>query len=146
MEELCLLCKEPITNPLTIEDIAKHVEIWLPEELSKDFLEFHSSLLSHLHPEESPLIPGKAVCIYCYVKEVYDWLTVEDDQIGERFLDTFSFGFSKESLRKHVKMHLIKDTEEERKEFGICDECGEYTDDLVEAGGEWVCMTCETYK
>ena len=29
-----------------------------------------------------------------------------------------------------------------KDEFGICDECGEYTEELVLIEGSWVCREC----
>jgi len=31
------------------------------------------------------------------------------------------------------------------KDVGICDECGEYTDDLRLFGGMWLCEKCADY-
>ena len=36
--------------------------------------------------------------------------------------------------------------EAEEEEFGICDECGEYTKGLVNNSGEWLCQNCERFK
>lgn len=30
----------------------------------------------------------------------------------------------------------------EKDEFGVCDECGEYTEELVLIDGSWVCKGC----
>ena len=32
-----------------------------------------------------------------------------------------------------------------KPDFGICDECGEYTDNIAYVGGDWVCTSCTRY-
>ena len=146
--DVCLMCKEPINSPLTVEEIDKHIELWLPGELSRGFADFQTALITYADSpfirEPKPL-SGKIICIYCYVKEVYQWLDGMNGELAERFLDTFSFGFAKRTFRSHEE-HADIDMEGQRKEFGICDECGEYTDELVELEGEWVCVACERFR
>jgi len=41
---------------------------------------------------------------------------------------------------------LIEDTDckikEIKEEFGVCDECGDYTDELALVEGAWICRAC----
>ena len=148
MEGLCLLCKEPITNPLTLENIGNHIQIWLPERLKSEFSHLNSVLIRHIQEfyriKNTPSTE-QLVCIHCYIKEVYQWLKWKDRKIAERFLPVFSFGYKKASFSEEPAfVELV--TESEESEFGICDECGEYCDNLVYSGGEWLCEECEKYE
>lgn len=42
--------------------------------------------------------------------------------------------------RMEFAMEIGEDTD-----FGICDECGEYMEDLVPREGEWLCEECERF-
>lgn len=143
MTELCLFCKEPITTPLDIQTIQEHISLWLPSNLQSAFDELHSALTSQTQ-EWYRL--GKAderlVCIHCYVKEVYEWLKGMDRPLAEQFLEVFSFGFSKESFESDDIHQVDELFGRRRTEFGICDECGEYTDELEYVAGEWMCDEC----
>ena len=33
----------------------------------------------------------------------------------------------------------------EKTDFGICDECGSYTETLALVAGEWVCASCTRF-
>lgn len=35
--------------------------------------------------------------------------------------------------------------EEDTPDFGICDKCGEYMNDLITVDGEWICQNCENF-
>jgi hypothetical protein len=147
MEGLCLLCKEPITNPLSPADIGKHIEMWLPAGLKKGFLRLNSALTKQIREfcrTGSGLLPEQLVCLHCYIKEIYHWLKWEDKEVAGRFISVFSFGYRKEGFERDLPLAGFTDSEEDL-EFGICDECGEYCDSLRHSGGEWLCGECEKY-
>jgi len=138
------MCKEPITTPLHIDKIRDHIEMWLPSSVTKNFLQLHSELITSLRKwhrmRESET--EQIVCLHCYIKEVYHWLKAMDSNLGERFIETFSFGFDRESFEKN-DIHQVEHVHGKiETEFGICDECGEYTDKLEYMTGEWLCNEC----
>lgn len=149
MEGLCMLCKEPITSPLSIETVEKHVKMWMPSHLQDGFEKISSVLVSHVKDYykvgDSTLPTEQLVCIHCYVKEVYQWIKRIDTKVGEHFLNVFSLGYKKESFETYELRLAEEWLNEEKTDFGICDECGEYSDKLSHLSGEWVCMECEKY-
>lgn len=37
---------------------------------------------------------------------------------------------------------MVRMTSANKEEFGVCDDCGEYTEELILIEGSWVCKTC----
>jgi len=150
MDGLCLLCKETITSPIAIEQLKDHVELWIPDELRHGFNQLHSSLMSQITTwtmaSASAETGEQLVCIHCYVKEVYQWVKQRDLVIATQFLNVFSFGYQRASFEKDYTHHAEDTVEDSNSEFGICDECGEYTDELEQAAGEWTCKECSPQK
>jgi hypothetical protein len=150
MEALaCNICKEPAWNFRCMDCMAKDVKEFLPGGLAKKFQGFHKSFYSHFDSahlvlngavycvscrstKESPICPN------CYTNEVYTWLEEKSPRLARKFIKMFSFGGPAELP--------AEDESPAEEEFGICDECGEYTEELVLADGEWVCRECATYQ
>jgi len=149
MNDLCILCKEPISTPLTIENIGKHIEMWLPQKIVEGFRKFNSKLKNHVREfyRVGDYIPvsEQLICIHCYVKETHQWLKRLDKGIAERFVSIFSFGYSRESFESSEKFRPVEEIKKGEFQFGICDECGEYNDKLEHVSGEWLCDWCSKY-
>lgn len=147
MDELCMLCKELITNPVTIGEVGKHIELWLPDEYLEGFQRLHAVLTNQLqryYKVNEGQENEQLICIHCYVKEVYQWLKSLDARVADRFIGTFSFGYRKDSFERESDFHPVEHREG-GKQFGICDECGEYHESLASLSGEWVCEDCARY-
>ena len=144
---ICQLCKEPIWNFVCTDCISAGIRDFLPSHFHRDFLSFHSSLNRHFHVTPSTTCvqcktkKGFALCPYCYTTEVHGWLDGENRPLAERFLSIFSFGFGDEALGQFSNP---ADVSIAPQEFGICDDCGEYGDELVSLDGEWICRECAT--
>lgn len=150
MNNLCILCKEPISTPLTIENVGKHIEMWLPNSLKNGFLRIVQKLKTHIERfyrvGEYGRVNEQILCIHCFVKEVYQWLENIDKALAEKFISVFSFGYSKKSFLVSNKFHPVEDLQiRDEIQFGICDECGEYSDGLEHVSGEWLCDCCSKY-
>lgn len=145
MEALvCNLCKEPAWNFMCMECVASDVRNILPRGLGKKFMAFHREFASHFSAahlvlngavycfnckstQESPVCPA------CYAKEVHHWLEEDSPSLAKKLMMMLSFG----------GQPLAEGDERPRdEEAGICDECGEYADDLVLSDGQWVCKEC----
>ena len=134
------MCREPITNPFAIESIEKHIESWLPRRLVGGFYKLNKALnTTTTWEEEEP--PVQQICVHCYIKEVYEWVQWRDEELAKKFLSLFSFGYSTESF-SNGDSGLETEFEEEESQTGICDDCGEYCDELRSAGGKWLCNGC----
>ena len=51
----------------------------------------------------------------------------------------------KTEFKEIIKAHAqpISEVENMDEEFGICDECGEYSDSLGLVNGRWICVICK---
>jgi len=150
---MCQICKEPIHNFVCIDCLSKDISKWLPEDLSSRFGAYNDWFLEmfdyqHQDAEHHNILCNSGttsnICIYCYVNEVYQWLCEHDKAVAKRFRDLFSFGMKKTDFREVILAHAepISEVENMREEFGICDECGEYSDELQLLNGRWICHEC----
>lgn len=148
MNGLCMLCKELITNPISIDTISKHISLWLPPELVDSFKHLNDTVEKHItsyyRVTESENPKEQLLCVHCYVKEIHQWLEKADPDRAGRFLDAFSFGYSRSSYTQEEAFEP-QDTQSNTHLFGLCDECGEYADELSSATGEWLCEDCAHY-
>jgi hypothetical protein len=152
---ICQICKEPIHNFVCIDSLAEEIKRWLPTDLSMSFGTFNNWFLSVFnhsyhdanHTNTHVLCNSSSIgniCVYCYVNEVFQWLVEQNKAIGKRFRDLFSFGMKKTDFREVILAHAepISEVENMNEEFGICDECGEYADELKMLNGRWICHEC----
>lgn len=151
---ICQICKEPIHNFVCIDCLAGDIKKWLPEHIVSRFLRFNEMFLEYFHyPHDHEVnthhlvcnARGKSsICLYCYINEVFQWLNIQNKRVAMKFIKLFSFGFEKKGFRDITKANPQPITEltKEGEEFGICDECGEYSDELRHIDGKWVCKEC----
>jgi len=151
---ICQICKEPINSFVCLERLSEDIRGWLPEALSSRFAGFNDwflKLFSYGYDaglEHHGMVRGGmgkgSVCLYCYVNEVFQWLLGEDKAVARRFRKLFSFGMGKTDFREITKANAepISSSVNHEREFGICDECGEYAEDLKLRSGRWVCSGC----
>lgn len=146
---LCKICREPISNFICIDCLKRDIGGRLPENLRDKFLDFHRNLSFHFNSRTSRFMPclkcglsdAPHICIYCYLNEVFNWF--KDNGLMKRLKRNLSFDF--EGIRKSLKNHSalpITETENHRETDGICDECGEYSENLIMINSEWVCEGC----
>ncbi len=146
---LCKICKEPISNFICIDCLEREISERIPEKLRGKFLDFHRSLSTHFSSKTSRFIPclkcklsnAPYICIPCYLNEVHSWF--RENRLLGKLRRNLSFNF--EGVRKGLKSHSalpITETENHKERDGICDECGEYSGNLVIVNSEWVCEGC----
>ena len=149
--QICQLCKEPIANFACIRHMGEGIAQWLPspakelfEKENARFLETFSS--THIDSGHSALCAsgGESTCLYCYVNEVFQWLSGTDKAVARRFRRLFAFGMKKEDFREIIISHAMPITENipEKGDLGVCDRCGEYSEELSESRDGWVCSGC----
>ncbi len=139
------MCREPITNFVCQEHIARDIARWLPENETFRFEQFHERLSGTFRSFLPEVRPGREdrctckshdpiLCVYCYTAEVNDWLAEQNPALAEQFRGIFSFGF-------HPHKEVVAseaDSPEPDREFGLCDTCGVYSNDLDLTDTNWI--------
>lgn len=150
---ICQLCKEQISNPICIDCKAKNVESWLPDRLSPDFKKFHAFISHHFDSFDLELggvyclncgtDKETSICIHCYLSEVAGWIKERDTMLSRKFAKVFlvNFVYKKEVVGMQ-RLEKLAEAREHETEFGICDDCGEFSDELRLINGRWMCSSC----
>jgi hypothetical protein len=119
---------------------------WLPSPAKEAFeMENARFLQTFSYIPASARNHTEPVCLYCYVNEVFQWLYAIDRPVAKRFRKLFSFGLKKEDFREIIISHAepIATDRTETAEFGVCDVCGEYSEELIKTRDGWVCGDCK---
>ena len=148
--KICQLCKEPIANFANIRHMGADITQWLPSPTRELFEKENARFLGtfrQAHTDSGHALCNSAadpICLYCYVNEVFQWISGSDKAVAKRFRQLFAFGMKKEDFREIVISHAEPITENmpEKSEFGICDGCGEYSDSLFRTREGWTCSGC----
>jgi len=153
---VCQMCKDPIWSYICPKCLAEDIKNWLPTIHSDPFKKFHATLEKFFEPNlDTTFIQclhcktsaPASICPFCYVVEVFNWLNPIDQELAKHMFKMLPLAKDwvvtehsgcvwKEGFRPLIEQ------EEKKEEFGVCDECGEYTDELVLINGEWVCNEC----
>jgi len=149
---ICKICKEPIWNHICINCLADHVQKCIPSSFSEKFSAFHRKFISYFssvfdaqekclrckNPEAAP------VCMHCYITEVFVWMRDENPELVSNLQPLFNYDFDKhEEFIGGIKAEPVTESENMQiADSGICDECGEYSEELTLVNGEWVCKEC----
>ena len=153
---ICQICKDPIWSFICPDCLAKDIDHWLPHSFSKQFAQFHGTLLTFFHPNLDTVFvhcldckteSEAAVCPYCYITEVYYWLKQKNVKLARKIYKMLPLGsdWKTTALSGCVwrdGFRPLGEKEAKPAESGVCDECGEYSDELVFIDGEWVCREC----
>ena len=149
--QVCQLCKEPIANFACIRHMGEGIAQWLPSPAKEAFEMENARFLgtfSYMHTDSGRRAlcrsGGEPICLHCYVNEVFQWLNEIDRPVARRFRKLFAFGMKKEDFREIIISHAEPITENmpERAEFGVCDRCGEYSEELSKSREGWICEGC----
>ena len=154
---VCQICKEPVrklspwmfvskagrADFICPDCIAAGIRQFLPSSFSENFSSFHHSFLFHFKNNDFAAATCLScrteceftVCPYCYTREVHEWLEKINKPLAGQFIKIFSFGFD-DQLRPPVGDRPPKE------EMGICDECGEYSEELLFLEEGWLCREC----
>ena len=153
MVSVCQICKEPIWNFFCPDCLAQDIKKWLPSTMATSFLNFHSHFSGYFqnNPNSSfnwclkcKTLKEASVCPYCYANEVIYWLKESSPNLANKFSQLFPYDFERLGHKELMRSNIGPVTEEkkERTQSGICDMCGEYSDNLKDKNGEWVCEEC----
>lgn len=89
----CVLCKEPVTNPVCQDCLEEAVEQWLWEVAPEKVEGLHEETdIVRAHGGVSCIRCKRefSVCTYCYTKHVFNWLR-SDAELQLEFLEFFNF-------------------------------------------------------
>lgn len=160
MEEtkICKLCLEPLFNFICVDCLADSIKKFLffgNLQLLKDFELFHKKFSrffsSHNLEKKARCVKCKRifdvmVCPYCYINELFWWLFEKDLNLARKVAQFFNFDFLGTgyvlNLRKVDPVIISEDKEVFLPEIGICESCGQTSDDLEKINGEWLCESC----
>ncbi|MBM3303639.1 MAG: hypothetical protein FJY76_00965 [Candidatus Aenigmarchaeota archaeon] len=143
--QMCQLCKEPIANFVCIHRMGRGIAQWLPSPAREAFeMENARFLQTFSYMPADTRNHAEPVCLYCYVNEVFQWLSAIDRPVARRFRKLLSLGRRTEDFREIIISHAEPITADrpEAAEFGVCDVCGEYSDELTRTREGWVCGDC----
>lgn len=153
---ICRICLEPIFNYLCAECLKKDVAKWLSSNspaLEIQFKDFDAKLKRHFSTEQNTEYCMKCrneiesvFCIFCYVREIFQWIFFKDPWLAQKFVKLFNFDFAGTGFLQINEISNLSPVilaEKKRKsDINICEECGQVSDDLVELNGEWKCESC----
>lgn len=155
---ICLLCKDPVWSYICTDCLAEGIKSWLPKTLSAGFDRFHQHISSHFRnfkADASDFLrcvhcrteSEVTLCPFCYMSQVYYWLKTKEPVLAARLfkmlpIDKNSFVNEMDGVMWKNGVKPITMSEEQSKDFGICDDCGEYSDDLAPIDGKWICPEC----
>ena len=94
----CVLCREPVTNPICHECLAEAIAQWIAEEAPERIASFWQE--THAldgAPGVRCVHCGKnvGVCTYCYTRAIFNWL--RDGDLQSSFVEHFNFDFYRTS-------------------------------------------------
>jgi hypothetical protein len=151
---ICKICKEPIWSFHCLDCLAKDIEKWISPKFLDDFREFHSTFMRHFnnnidttfeHCLKCKVERESVVCSFCYINEFLSWIKTKDPEATKKLKKKFIFGFEHRGFDKFFRnTRLMPITEGRcyRVTIGLCDNCGEFTENLTYHDGRWVCEEC----
>jgi hypothetical protein len=88
----CVLCYEPVTNPVCQDCLEQAIEQWLwevaPEKV--DGLRFETNVIRAPHGVQCIRCNhAVGVCTYCYTKHIFNWLN--NLELQSEFIEFFNF-------------------------------------------------------
>jgi hypothetical protein len=155
---ICKICLEPIFNYICVDCLESSVEKWVsvhfPNVLNdfKSFSNrFKNTFASYVEKEKCikcNRTTETIVCPYCYLKEVYDFLSLKNKHLAEIFIKFFNFNslksekpFESISIKNFSPVILVE--EKNNPEINICEVCGNQSDYLRKVNGSYICEVCE---
>lgn len=149
---VCQLCREPIWNFLCIDCLGENIKRWLPNDFGQQFVRFHQSLKSHFHTFiasnfepclDCNMLNETPICPHCYTHEAYHWISTINTDTAAKFSKIFFFyPFEGSEFVKSDSQPIDASGTQPKNGFGMCDNCGEYSDNLELAGNGWCCEIC----
>lgn len=154
---VCQICKDPVWSFICPDCLGKDIGEWLPKRLSAKFSKFHGFLVDSFSPKNYkpvfvPCIKCKSrtvatICPFCYITETFQWLKDKNAILADKLVKLLPLANDweiSESGGCVWKAGFVPVTEMacNKTQFGLCDDCGEYSEELVLDNKKWVCEDC----
>jgi hypothetical protein len=154
---VCQICRDPVWSFICPDCLGRDIGEWLPKGLSLKFSRFHRFLVDSFSPKTyKPIFVScirckrksvATICPFCYMVEVFHWLKTRNLGLAMKLVKFLPLARDWEISETNgcvLKAGFRPITEMccDRTQFGLCDECGEYSDELVLENGNWVCREC----
>ncbi len=154
---MCQICKDPVWSFICPDCLSKDIGEWLPKGLSKSFKEFHRFLVDSFSPKAYkpifvPCIKCKrktvaTICPFCYTTEVFQWLRNVNSELAKKLIGLIPMSGDWKISEDggcvwREEPRPVTETGCARTDYGICDECGEYSEELHSVNRKWVCSDC----
>ncbi|MCK4497322.1 MAG: hypothetical protein KAU24_03945 [Candidatus Aenigmarchaeota archaeon] len=154
---VCQICKDPVWSFICPECLGKDIGGWLPKDLSANFSKFHRFLVDSFSPKTYkpifvPCIKCKrktvaTICPFCYIAEAFQWLKNENLDLAMKLVKFLPLARDWEISETggcvwKTGFRPVTEMSCERTQFGICDDCGEYSEELVLENRKWMCRDC----
>jgi len=151
---VCQICKYPVWSYICPDCLAKEISEWLPQKLSSEFRKFSRSFLEHFSSFESNLtrircihchsLKEATLCSFCYITEVFGWMQGKNRELARTLFMTLPIDSAWKISGGQPAWGPAKPISfaESEKDEGICEECGEYSEQTSLTNGKWVCESC----
>jgi hypothetical protein len=149
---VCQICKYPVWSYICPDCLSAEITRWLPGKLSSEFSRFSRSFLQHFNSVESNLTRVRCVrchkakeatlCSFCYITEAFHWLHERNRALAKTLFMALPVD---STLKNEWRETEPISYEEQEKDEGICEECGEFSEQTSVVNGRWVCDSCRDY-
>ncbi len=156
---VCQICKYPVWSYICPHCLAKEIGAWLPRRFSSEFRKFSRSFLEHFASFESNLtrvrcirchkVKEATMCSFCYISEVFSWLQDRNKKLARTLFMALPLdaGSRISGIGGMWSQQITPISYEEKgSEEGICEECGEHSQETTLVNGRWVCESCMEYS
>jgi len=153
---VCQVCKDPIWSYICVDCLGRDIINWLPSSLAQDFSKFHDGFTKHFDSNldvtfETCVKCNKTkeanTCPFCYIVEAFHWIKERDTQLAYTLYKMLPLANDWRITHLHGCVwkegyRPLGEVEDRKTHLGICDNCGEYSDELVQIDDQWVCKEC----
>ena len=151
---VCQICKYPVWSYICPDCLSAEITRWLPGKLSSEFRRFSRSFLQHFSSVEGNLTILRCIrchkareatlCSFCYITEAFHWLHEKNRALAKTLFMALPLDSSLKTTHEWNETEPISYQEQEKDE-GICEECGEFSEQTTIVNGRWVCDSCRDY-
>ncbi len=154
---ICQICKDPVWSYICPECLEEDIRKWLPSDISTEFAMFSKTFLKHFNPDDSDFQvclhcrteKPVTVCPFCYIAEVCRWLEEKGFKQGKTLLRMLPLGSDYVLTETGCQWSDgIKPVGEPNQvtDEGLCESCGQYSDDIRCVDGRWLCENCRNLE
>jgi len=113
--EVCVLCRDVITNPVCADCLEVEITTWLNEvrsDLVDEFRSISNDFKLNTFDSSKCVICGNSmsICAYCYTEHILSWLLdkIQDTDLIREFMQFFNFDLEHQGYEKQLKIGGFK--------------------------------------